>query len=61
LKNYKANVIVKKGKKEQERILWIRQDHIVDALNVTHKVKAIKINYIQQISDEEYTRGVAHA
>jgi hypothetical protein len=61
LKNYKANVIVKKGKKEQERILWIRRDHIVDALNVTHKVKAIKINYIHQISEEEYIRGVAHA
>lgn len=61
MKNYKANVIVKKGKKEQERILWIRRDHIVDALNVTHKVKAIKINYIHQISEEEYIRGVAHA
>jgi hypothetical protein len=61
LKNYKANVIIKKGKKEEERILWIRRDHIVDALNVTHKVKAIKINYIQQISEEEYMRGVAHA
>jgi len=61
LKNYKANVIVKKGKKEQERILWIRRDHILDALNVTHKVKAIKINYIHQVTDEEYLRGVANA
>ena len=61
MKNYKANVIVKKGKKEEERILWIRKDHIVDALSVTHKVKAIKINYIQQISEEEYMKGVAHA
>ena len=61
MKNYKANVIVKKGKKEEERILWIRKDHIVDALSVTHKVKAIKINYIHQVSEEEYMRGVAHA
>ena len=61
MKNYKANVIVKKGKKEEERILWIRRDHIVDALSVTHKVKAIKINYIHQVSEEEYLKGVARA
>jgi len=61
LKNYKANVIVKKGKKEEERILWIRSNHIVDALSVTHKVRAVKINYIHQITKEEYLKGVAHA
>jgi hypothetical protein len=61
LKNYKANVIVKKGKKEEERILWIRREHIVDALSVTHKVRAIKVNYITQVTEEEYMKGVAHA
>jgi hypothetical protein len=61
LKNYKANVIVINGKKEQERILWIRSNHIVDALSVTHKVRAVKINYIHQVSKEAYIKGVAHA
>lgn len=61
MKNYKANVSVKKGKKEEERVLYIRSNDIIDALKVTRKVKATKVYYITPITHEQYTKGVARA
>ena len=61
MKAFKANVIVGKGKYERERILHIRQENIIDALEITRKVQAKKINYLIEISNTDYLRGVAKA
>jgi hypothetical protein len=58
MKTFKANVMVG-TKRLRERILWIRQDDIIEALAVTRKVKARKLNYIKEVSNKEYLAGVA--
>lgn len=59
MEHYKANVIVEKRRnKPFERILYLRQDNIIEALNITKKVKAKKLNYIIPITREEYYEGV---
>jgi hypothetical protein len=58
-KEFKANVTV--GKYNKERILYCRGETIMDALDITRKVRATKVNYIVPITHEEYLKGVKNA
>lgn len=64
-KNFKANTTVRvfdrkcKRNREMERIIWIRADDILEALNIVKKTRPFKLNYLTSITKEEYLKGVS--
>jgi hypothetical protein len=59
LRSFRANVIVGRKKKSQrERIMFIRASTILDALDITKKVRPVKLNYVVEITRAEYLEGV---
>ncbi len=56
---YKGVLIVgKKLKKQRERIIYTRGEDITTALNVVRKIRYAKWNTIDEITHDEYIKGI---